>query len=317
MKQAILIMSHNHDSHVPYVTKHLADEKVIVMNPSDIFDGDTIDFTFSDGVSNILYKDEPLGPIKSIWVRRPVPTSERDDLPLKDTFKPYAQNAVAVHAQMLAAAFPDAFWVSHPENIGKADYKILQLRVANKLGMNIPETLFASSPKQAQNFLAKHKICIAKSQATILPLNHIAFTRILHNDDDIDFSKLNYDPFTFQQYIEPDFELRVTVVGDKVFTAKVGGEEIDGVQSVHRDWRYSHVNDTFKAEVYKLSDGIQHQCVQLVKELELKFGAIDLIVDKKGKVWFLEINSNGQWAFVESETGQPIGKALADMLIAG
>jgi hypothetical protein len=38
------------------------------------------------------------------------------------------------------------------------------------------------------------------------------------------------------------------------------------------------------------------------------------VLDKKGEIWFLEINPNGQWAFVEEVTGQPMGKALADLL---
>jgi hypothetical protein len=46
----------------------------------------------------------------------------------------------------------------------------------------------------------------------------------------------------------------------------------------------------------------------------LEFGAIDLVLDKKGEIWFLENNANGQWAFVEEATGQPIGKAMADLL---
>jgi len=48
--------------------------------------------------------------------------------------------------------------------------------------------------------------------------------------------------------------------------------------------------------------------------LGLTFSAIDFVVDSKGVYWFLENNPNGQWAFVEQETGQQMGKALAELL---
>ena len=50
---------------------------------------------------------------------------------------------------------------------------------------------------------------------------------------------------------------------------------------------------------------------------EIGFGAIDLIQAKDGSIWFLEINSNGQWGFVEWATGQQIGKAMVQLLKTG
>ena len=46
----------------------------------------------------------------------------------------------------------------------------------------------------------------------------------------------------------------------------------------------------------------------------LGFGAIDLIQDRDGAHWFLEINPNGQWAWIETRTGQPIATAIVDWL---
>jgi glutathione synthase/RimK-type ligase-like ATP-grasp enzyme len=52
----------------------------------------------------------------------------------------------------------------------------------------------------------------------------------------------------------------------------------------------------------------------MTRALGLKFSAIDLVVDVHGDVWFLELNPNGQWGFVELATGQPIGAAMAALL---
>jgi len=58
---------------------------------------------------------------------------------------------------------------------------------------------------------------------------------------------------------------------------------------------------------------MQKLCVDLVQQLRLKFGALDFLLDKSGVYWFLEINPNGQWGFVEEETGLPISKAMVEL----
>ncbi len=45
-----------------------------------------------------------------------------------------------------------------------------------------------------------------------------------------------------------------------------------------------------------------------------RFAALDFIVDPDDQWWFLECNPNGQWAWIEEETGLPISSALADAL---
>ncbi len=317
MNKKILIISRSGDAHLPFVTKHLQGEDVVLMNPSDVIFGHTIDFSFSKngGGLRTFYKGEPLDNVKSVWLRRPVLLADRmRDIPLDDSYKPYIQNSLETHITMLAQAFPAATWMSEVGNIREADSKLLQMRFATKLGFNVPDTLFASDGKLAKAFVNKHKICIAKTQSSIFPKNKLVFTKIIRDSDGLDYTHLNLDPYIFQQYIEPSYELRITVVGDKVFATKVFGKETDGVESGFRDWRFAHANDTFGAAAAEISPELEEQCRQLVKELKLQFGAIDIIVDKDKKAWFLEINPNGQWAFVEQHTGQSIGKAVADVL---
>ncbi|MDP9794725.1 D-alanine-D-alanine ligase-like ATP-grasp enzyme [Catenuloplanes nepalensis] len=46
----------------------------------------------------------------------------------------------------------------------------------------------------------------------------------------------------------------------------------------------------------------------------LRFAALDFIVTPDGDHVFLEANPNGQWAWIEDETGLPIAAAVADAL---
>lgn len=52
----------------------------------------------------------------------------------------------------------------------------------------------------------------------------------------------------------------------------------------------------------------------LMERLGLVYGAIDMRLTPDGRYVFLEINTAGQWLFIEQATGQAISDALAATL---
>ena len=65
---------------------------------------------------------------------------------------------------------------------------------------------------------------------------------------------------------------------------------------------------------HKLPIDIELKCLELTKKLKLNYSAIDLVLDKNGKYIFLEINPNGQWAWIENILKFPISKRIVDIL---
>jgi glutathione synthase/RimK-type ligase-like ATP-grasp enzyme len=129
--------------------------------------------------------------------------------------------------------------------------------------------------------------------------------------DRIHIEKLNdFDitPCIFQELVEKDIELRITVIGEKVFVAGINSQtnEISKI-----DWRRGELK--FYETI--IPQNIETMCIALVKKLNLRFGAIDMIKDKNGNFVFLEINPNGQWVWIENETGLKISEALIDELL--
>lgn len=129
---------------------------------------------------------------------------------------------------------------------------------------------------------------------------------------------LHLAPAVFQQAIDAVADIRVTVVGEQVFAAIIH-DKVDTNPAAVRDWRFGHSAAAIYFASYDKEFPLEmkKRCVELVKRLGLKYGAIDIVLNKKGEFWFLEINPNGQWAFIEEDTGQPIGKALAKLLEKG
>lgn len=201
-------------------------------------------------------------------------------------------------------------WLSNPNNIYKAENKILQLSIARKLGFSIPNTVISSDSRQIEHFSLENggKVIIKPLYRSRFLANgeeKIIFTSNLKTNHLVNDSFISF-PMIFQNEIEKEYELRVTVVGQEVFAAKVDSQnDLD----TKLDWR----RKTLKFQAYNLPIEIQELSVKLVKELGLGFGAIDIIKSKKGYV-FLEINPNGQWVWIENDTGLKISDAIIQYL---
>ena len=137
------------------------------------------------------------------------------------------------------------------------------------------------------------------------------FTSEVSEKDLQDIDSVCFAPSIFQEKVLKTFDLRVTVIGEKIFTAKI---ETNTLPLNIPDWRYASLNQ-LNHSVFTLPNEIEKACICLVKRLNLEFGAIDLAVDGNGDYWFFEINPNGQWAWLETLLSFPISKAIVDLLL--
>lgn len=311
----ILIVTLTGDVHVPFVTRHLESETVLV-DPFRMLEQCELSFLNDGRTTQVIYDGQPVTDIKSVWYRRPY-IPEREDIKVPAAFKDYSYSALRKHSLDLYGLFQDAFWLTDYYTLLKAETKPRQLEVAAGLGFRVPRTLTTSSSAAAVAFMKEVGDVVVKSMANIVPvLNkkiYNFYTTKVAKGQKINLEGLHLAPSIFQEAIDADLDLRITVVDNKVFAASIldkGQED----QPAIRDWRRAYTAGTLRCKAYELPKQLEKKCVQLTKALNLSYGAIDLILDKKGRYWFLEINPNGQWAFVEDDTGQPIGKAIAELL---
>jgi glutathione synthase/RimK-type ligase-like ATP-grasp enzyme len=212
---------------------------------------------------------------------------------------------------------PGPRWVSSPAAIRRAEDKALQLALARKLGLNVPATLWTNALPRAREFFAQRDdAAVAKSVSSAWwereDSGWFVFASALQASDLPEEPALAGAPVSFQQPIEPKRDLRVNVVGERAFAAIRGEEEGDFQgQCEYLDWRQGTDVQWASCE---LPEELVKACVELVRELDLQFGAIDLLLDADGKYWFLEINPNGEWGWLQ-RSGLPIAEALADRLL--
>tara|TARA_R110000751_G_scaffold54003_1_gene116458 strand:- start:452 stop:1402 length:951 start_codon:yes stop_codon:yes gene_type:complete len=204
-------------------------------------------------------------------------------------------------------------WFSHPRDILIAEDKPSQIYLAKRLGLNVPDTVITNDLDAARTLFDNGPV-VAKPHRQAVVENdgaeHVMFTSRIEAVAEEDRETLQYAPVIFQRLIPKKFDIRVTVVGEQVFSVAIHSQEYD---EASLDWRRGS-NPKIRHEVITLPGDIQLACTELVRQQKLRFGAIDLVLGEDGQFWFLECNPNGQWAWIENRTGLPIAATIVDEL---
>lgn len=257
--------------------------------------------------------DINLTEITSVWYRVAGLTYNK---PTNEPYWLFNRLSREESVRYLFGILDNAFWLPNPYVLPKAENKMFQLEVAKRVGLEIPETLISSSPDDVLAFRELVGDMVVKPLVKqVVPGDEgkikAFFTTRIAKESFVSFSLLPHSPAIFQKEIVRRFDLRVIVVGDKVFALEIHqvGKKKGGV-----DYRVN-VNEDLEFYPHGLPDEIAHKCVDLIKGLGLSMGAIDLINDLEGRYIFLENNAQGSWKFVEEHGGYEISKAIAELLV--
>jgi glutathione synthase/RimK-type ligase-like ATP-grasp enzyme len=211
----------------------------------------------------------------------------------------------------------DDRWLNSPANIARAEDKALQLAVAGESGLRIPPTVVTNDFDTARSFMSEGATVGKAFHTGFLDDpegqgGRVIFTTRLDDDNRPTRESLSVAPVIFQREIVKAYDVRATVVGQRVFAATIDSQ-IKAETTV--DWRHGSYPDLPHAR-HELPDDVASRCLSVVRLLGLRFAAIDLVLDRMGEYWFLEANPNGQWAWIENRTGLPISSAIVDELLA-
>ena len=252
----------------------------------------------------------PLSECRAIWWRRPMPF-EIDDAVRTASHRNFAYNecleAVSGLWQTLAAG--DAFWINPPARDEVAARKAYQLRVAQDVGLPIPDTLITNSPDRVREFIRAQggpERTIYKSfSATEEAWRE---TRLLKENEVALLDAVRFAPVIFQEYIPARVDLRITVIGPHVFPGAIHSQETAYAVDFRMDMNRARV------EPWELPGEVERGLHALMERLGLVYGAIDMRLTPDGRYVFLEVNPAGQWLFMEEHTRHPITQTLARTL---
>ncbi|MDQ4074201.1 MAG: hypothetical protein M3162_07865 [Thermoproteota archaeon] len=205
-------------------------------------------------------------------------------------------------------------WINDPVKTYEAENRILQLRTAKEIGFNVPKTLITNDPLAIKKFCDKNR----GKKAVIKVLHHHridigskSFNFFTKDIDDTVLEKqenIVVSPVIVQTKIERQSEIRVTIIGNKIFAFELTPE--------YKEYSDIHTigEKKFSIKEVKLERKISSLCTTLAKKLGLIMSSIDLILSKNNKVFFLEINPIGDWHWIEKRTNTPITEAVCQLI---
>lgn len=254
------------------------------------------------------------GPFRSVWRRRPAHALDRERLHPDD--RTFAELECAVFRRSLfEVLLPDSFWVNSPTAALAAGQKLLQQRLAQKVGFKTPAALYSNDPGMIREFIRKHDRRVVHKTLRGTSWREGAsswfpFTTVLTEQDLVEDALLRMTPGIYQEVIPKAAELRVTVIGNQVLAAKLTSRNLDSI-----DWRKASCE--VQVEPLALPSSIKDLCLSLMARLGLVFGCFDLIETPEREYVFLEVNEMGQFLFVEQACELPLMDAFSELLLQG
>jgi hypothetical protein len=269
-------------------------------------------FTFSfdeDGLRRTISVDEKtlaLGDVSAVWYRRAINPVPDNNLSIAERHFVAGEFRHLVTGLVLDS---DILWVNPIDRVFVAEHKLYQLRLARKLGFNVPRTLVSLDRADLQKFAHESTtgtICKPIFHGLFVdgPSRYSIYTRRIRSEM-LDSESVGSCPILLQDEIKRQADVRATFIGPHLFVA-----DIIGTDSLV-DWR-----DPQSCVQYlpsSLDPSTEGKCREMLAQLGLRYGAFDFIRTPDGQLVFLEINPTGEWAWLEDRLGFPMRNAFAQL----
>lgn len=224
-----------------------------------------------------------------IWWRRSSPPQIFLDDTHKDEIKNIVNRSASLHLISLYSAFSvKCKLINNPINAIAAEVKLTQLRKALEVGLLIPSTLISNNPIEIKKFFTIHnRKIIMKSYCSTETLS--IKTTLLESVFPDEQLGIRMSPMIYQEVVEGEKHYRVVIIGDEYVASLFISKDID-----------SRIDLTAKVEAVKIPEQLFSKLKNLLVSLGLKIGIIDLKENYDGSIYFLEINQQGQFAYLDA-----------------
>lgn len=325
----IIIVSQVGDASTNNVIDWLAhyDEKFVRINREALLAVDRPNFKIEiDSSNNQCYTNYDYSEIerpKSVWFRYFIysylPKNILEDIKNKD----------------LSIALRDSFYYEY-QNISTSFYyslskdaktlgcfqkwklnKLEILNSAKQRGIDIPATLITNNKTDVEEFLKKRGSIITKalSEVASLVMSCNEETSVyLNYTEEITKESLaelpdNFFYSLFQEKVDKDIEIRSFFLTGDIYSMAIFSQMEEKTSTDFR--KYSNN----RSVPYKLPFELEMRICDLMNDIGLDSGSIDLIKTKDGKYVFLEVNPTGQYGMTSNPCNYHLDKILAEHLI--
>ena len=274
------------------------------------------DFTISitEESSNNIFGEN----INSIWFRRwatPYLEIDRNTIETKESYFAVVNFLLAEYWSSCNPFFNSlskANWLSHPSNASMDKISVLQL--ARKNGILTPNSILTNNKKDLITFIKEQGTVVTKAltESLILDDDENMYCMYTSEIDDLELIPDNFPFSLFQQKISKEFEIRSFYLDGEFYSMAIFSQSNKKTEIDFRKYDFNKPNRTIP---FQLPIEIQHKLKNLMQELNLNTGSIDLIYSSKKEFVFLEVNPVGQFGMTSYPCNYQIEKKVAEYLI--
>lgn len=195
--------------------------------------------------------------------------------------------------------------------------KLHCLKVASLNGLNVPNTIVTTTKKEVMEFKKKNRHIITKGIQEVFEGYYQSYgyynateaitDNCIDEMPDVFFSSL------FQEQLFKRVELRIFYFFNECYTSAIFSQLDEKTQIDFRNYNFYKPNRMVR---FELPRDIKEKVHQVMNELKMNTGSIDMIYTNDKKYYFLEINPIGQYDFVSKSTNYQLDQLIAKKLMA-
>jgi len=175
--------------------------------------------------------------------------------------------------------------------------------MATKQGLTVPSWIVTTDPCAARRFLHG-----CGWSAVAKPLSNgyierdsedrdtVIYTSLVTREHDATLDRIVSCPVLFQRRVDKRADVRLVYLDGRAIAVALNAT--DGTGSQRLDIRRDEMRDVAYSTVTvpkETAEGV----TGLMTMYGLRFGALDFAIDAEGRWVFLEVNPNGQWAWLD------------------
>ena len=178
--------------------------------------------------------------------------------------------------------------------------KSVQLQLARQCGLKVPKALMSNAPRTVRDFFdhnPNRAICKAFTPHVWQRqgVGGVAVTETFElNREQLPADEvLTYAPGIYQDMVVKQFDIRMVIMGHRIYSYALHNPK------KALDWRQDAGMGKIEVEIVATPPEVESGLLAFAEKAGICFGSIDFAVDMNGDWWFLEINEQGQFLWLD------------------
>lgn len=230
----------------------------------------------------------------TVWFREP-------NLPVEEpSVSPAAKFLRFWHEIVTMLERLPARCINKPSATNLINNKGVQLLLAGKAGLRVPATVMSNAPAPVRQFFDRYPdsavckpfvphIWQRQDSKDTAVAETFPLTREQLPADEV----FTYAPAIYQQRIDKQFDVRTVLMGRRIYSFALR------TPANSLDWRFDAAISNLDVQIIPTPAEVESGLLTFAEASGICFGSADFAVDRRGQWWFLEINEQGQFLWLE------------------